>query len=66
MTVSEFRARKGAGDALVCVTAYDAPFARLAERARVDALLVGDSVVDIVLDDGRAIAPDRPDDVGDR
>ncbi len=49
MTVSEFRAHKGAGNALVCVTAYDAPFARLAERAGVDALLVGDSVGRTVL-----------------
>ena len=49
MTVPEFRARKGAADPLVCVTAYDAPFARLAERAGVDALLVGDSVGRTVL-----------------
>ena len=49
MTVPEFRARKGTGDPLVCVTAYDAPFARLAERAGVDALLVGDSVGRTVL-----------------
>ena len=49
MTVSEFRACKGVGDPLVCVTAYDAPFARLAERAGVDALLVGDSVGRTVL-----------------
>ncbi len=49
MTVSQFGARKGAGDPLVCVTAYDAPFARLAERAGVDALLVGDSVGRTVL-----------------
>ena len=49
MTVSEFRARKGVGDPLVCVTAYDAPFARLAERAGADALLVGDSVGRTVL-----------------
>lgn len=49
MTVPEFRARKGVGDPLVCVTAYDAPFARLAERAGVDALLVGDSVGRTVL-----------------
>ena len=49
MTVPEFRARKGAGVPLVCVTAYDAPFARLAERAGVDALLVGDSVGRTVL-----------------
>ena len=49
MTVAEFRARKGAGGSLVCVTAYDAPFARLAERAGADALLVGDSVGRTVL-----------------
>ena len=49
MTVPEFRARKGVGDPLVCVTAYDAPFARLAERAGVDALLIGDSVGRTVL-----------------
>ena len=49
MTVSEFRAHKGTRDPLVCVTAYDAPFAQLAERAGVDALLVGDSVGRTVL-----------------
>ncbi len=49
MTVAEFRARKGQGAPLVCVTAYDAPFARLAERAGVDAILVGDSVGRAVL-----------------
>lgn len=49
MTVPEFRARKGTRDPLVCVTAYDAPFAQLAERAGVDALLVGDSVGRTVL-----------------
>ena len=49
MTVPEFRARKGTREPLVCVTAYDAPFAQLAERAGVDALLVGDSVGRTVL-----------------
>ena len=49
MTVPEFRARKDASAPLVCVTAYDAPFARLAERAGVDAVLVGDSVGRTVL-----------------
>ena len=49
MTVAEFRARKGSSVPLACVTAYDAPFARLAERAGVDALLVGDSVGRTVL-----------------
>ena len=61
MTVSEFRARKG-GVPLVCVTAYDAPFARLAERASVDALLVGDSVGRTVLGYANEL-PVRVDDI---
>ncbi len=44
LTAPAFRDRKGAGPPLVCVTAYDAPLARLAERAGVDAILVGDSL----------------------
>ena len=43
LTAPAFQARKG-GLPLVCVTAYDAPMARLAERAGVDAILVGDSL----------------------
>ena len=39
---------KGAAK-VVCVTAYDAPFARLADRADVDLILVGDSVGNVVL-----------------
>lgn len=62
MTVREFRARKGAGAPLVCVTAYDAPFARLAERAGVDALLVGDSVGRTVLGHANEL-PVRIDDI---
>ena len=61
MTVSEFHARKG-GVPLVCVTAYDAPFARLAERAGVDALLVGDSVGRTVLGYANEL-PVRVDDI---
>jgi len=44
VNTSEFRARKKSGPPLVCVTAYDTPFAHLAEEAGVDAILVGDSV----------------------
>ena len=44
MNISEFCARKDSGHPLVCVTAYDTPFAHLAEEAGVDAILVGDSV----------------------
>ena len=43
LSVPGFRGRKG-GLPLVCVTAYDAPFARLAEQSGVDGILVGDSV----------------------
>lgn len=46
-TVKEFRHAKG--QRLVCLTAYDYPTARLAERAGVDAILVGDSLGMVVL-----------------
>ncbi len=55
VTVPAFRARKGGGPPLVCVTAYDAPMARLAERAGVDAILVGDSLGPNVLGRAREI-----------
>jgi len=44
MTVPAFRARKGSGNPLVVLTAYDAMTTAAAEAAGVDALLVGDSV----------------------
>jgi 3-methyl-2-oxobutanoate hydroxymethyltransferase len=43
------RARKGSGEPLVMVTAYDAPSARIASDARVDMILVGDSLAMVVL-----------------
>src|ERR1700735_1597162 len=43
------RARKGTGEPLVMVTAYDAPGARIADAAGVDMILVGDSVAMVVL-----------------
>jgi 3-methyl-2-oxobutanoate hydroxymethyltransferase len=43
------RARKSADRALVMVTAYDAPTARVADAADVDLILVGDSVAMVVL-----------------
>jgi 3-methyl-2-oxobutanoate hydroxymethyltransferase len=43
-TIAEFRARTDRGEPLVLLTAYDAAFARLAESAGLDLLLVGDSV----------------------
>lgn len=47
MTVGDFAARKG-GDKLVVVTAYDAMFGKLVDDAGVDAVLVGDSVGNVI------------------
>lgn len=44
MTVPAFQARKGTGNPLVVLTAYNAATAAAAEAAGVDALLVGDSL----------------------
>lgn len=49
MTAPELRARKGGEEPIVMVTAYDAPTARIADRAGVDLILVGDSVAMVVL-----------------
>lgn len=48
-TAPLIRARKGAGQPIVMVTAYDAPTARVASAAGVDMVLVGDSVAMVVL-----------------
>src|SRR6202008_2509280 len=42
-------ARKGSGEPLVMVTAYDTPSARAVDAAGVDMILVGDSVAMVVL-----------------
>jgi 3-methyl-2-oxobutanoate hydroxymethyltransferase len=49
LTVPAFRDRKGQGPPLVVLTAYDAPGAVTAEAAGVDALLVGDSLGNVLL-----------------
>jgi 3-methyl-2-oxobutanoate hydroxymethyltransferase len=48
-TVSEIWARKARGEKIVMVTAYDYPSARIAEEAKVDIILVGDSGAMVVL-----------------
>lgn len=48
-TILQFRNRKQAGEKIAVVTAYDHAGAVLAERAGVDAILVGDSVGMVVL-----------------
>ncbi len=49
MTVPRFLGRKGKGPPLVVLTAYDAPTALAAEAGGVDALLVGDSLGNVLL-----------------
>ena len=44
VTVPGIRARKGGADRIVALTAYDYPTARALDQARVDILLVGDSL----------------------
>ena len=44
ITTATLRARKGTGEKIAVVTAYDVVFARLADEAGVDVLLVGDSL----------------------
>jgi 3-methyl-2-oxobutanoate hydroxymethyltransferase len=48
VTTHAFAAAKARGDRLVMVTAYDALFARLVDEAGVDAILVGDSLGNVV------------------
>lgn len=59
VTAPNVRARKG-GAKLRMVTAYDAPTARIADRAGADIILVGDSVANVVLghDDTLAVSID--------
>lgn len=47
--VPDARARKARGEKVVMLTAYDYPSARLADRAGVDMVLVGDSLGAVVL-----------------
>jgi 3-methyl-2-oxobutanoate hydroxymethyltransferase len=48
LTVRDFATKKAKGDKLVMVTAYDALFGRLVDEAGVDAVLVGDSLGNVV------------------
>src|SRR5215204_7034093 len=49
MTVGELTEKKGRGEKIVMLTAYDYPSARIAEAAGVDTILVGDSLGMVVL-----------------
>lgn len=48
VTIRDFASRKAKGEKLVVVTAYDALFGRLVDEAGVDAVLVGDSLGNVV------------------
>jgi 3-methyl-2-oxobutanoate hydroxymethyltransferase len=50
-TLPDFAAMRARGERIVMLTAYDAPSARLADEAGVDAILVGDSAGTTVLGD---------------
>ena len=49
MTAPQIRSMKLSGTKIVCLTAYDAYFGRLADEAGVDLVLVGDSVANVCL-----------------
>ncbi len=49
MTVPRLQARKGTGQPILCLTAYDYPTARLVDEAGFDLILVGDSMANVVL-----------------
>jgi 3-methyl-2-oxobutanoate hydroxymethyltransferase len=55
VTAPEIQTRKG-GDKIRMITAYDAPTARIADRAGADVILVGDSVANVVLGRGDTLA----------
>jgi 3-methyl-2-oxobutanoate hydroxymethyltransferase len=49
VTAPKIRAMKQRGERVVCITAYDAYFGRLADESGADVVLVGDSLGNVVL-----------------
>jgi 3-methyl-2-oxobutanoate hydroxymethyltransferase len=62
VTTAALRARKGGADKIAVLTAYDVVFARLADGAGVDAVLVGDSL-GMVVQGERSTLPVTLDDM---
>jgi 3-methyl-2-oxobutanoate hydroxymethyltransferase len=56
VTTATLRARKGTADKLAVLTAYDVVFARLADDAGIDVVLVGDSLGMVVQGDRSTLA----------
>jgi 3-methyl-2-oxobutanoate hydroxymethyltransferase len=48
ITITQLQAKKAAGEKFAVVTAYDATFSRLAARAGIEAILVGDSLGNVL------------------
>ena len=48
ITVTQLQAKKAAGEKFAVLTAYDATFARLADEAGIEVLLVGDSMGNVL------------------
>lgn len=48
VTITQLQAKKAAGEKFTVVTAYDATFARLAARAGIEVILVGDSLGNVL------------------
>ncbi|MGQ9708250.1 MAG: 3-methyl-2-oxobutanoate hydroxymethyltransferase [bacterium] len=48
VTTTRLMRMKGKGEKIVCLTAYDFPFARILDEAGVDLILVGDSAANVV------------------
>ena len=55
VTAPSLRASKERGERLVCLTAYDYPTARILDEARIDIILVGDSIGNAVLGYGNTV-----------
>ena len=56
VTTATIRARKGAAERIAVVTAYDVVFARLADEAGIDVVLVGDSLGMVVQGERNTLA----------
>ena len=55
VTTTKLKAMKGRGERIAMITAYDYTFARLVDEAGVDAILVGDSLGQVVLGYGSTV-----------
>lgn len=49
LTIQQFKTRKRAGKKIAMLTAYDYAFAKIIDEASIDAILVGDSLANVVL-----------------